>query len=202
MSDSEAKDIVHVGTTSGVLTTPPWLTSKSVQLTRELVAVCNDDPRINDEMMRNSWSMPNAIYVVWLKGMLAYYPPARAALSFDHRAGAKELLGLIQGLPLLRRRLPPMDDHQVLSLLVNSFALLRGNSRSRQNYFYIGMDEITLRDDDLAVALCSTAPDDLKQSVATLAAMVDGRKSESMRAPEIIAALRGDQATALSQGAL
>jgi hypothetical protein len=196
------KDIVHVGTTSGVLTTPSWLTPKSIQLTRELVLACDDDPRVNDRMLQKSWSSPPASYIEWLNDMLTYYPAARKYLSFDYRSGTEQLLGLIEGLSTLKRRIPQMDESQTLSLIVNSFALLRGGVRSQRNHFYIGLDEITLRDDALAVTLSSIAPDDRQRSVAVLTAMVEGRKSEPLRAAEIEAALRGDQATVLRQGAL
>jgi hypothetical protein len=146
--------------------------------------------------------MPNVTYIGWLKDMLAYYPSARAKLRFDHRAGVEELLGLITGVPLMRRKTIQMEDSQVLSLVLNSFALLRGNVRMRREYFYMGLDEITLRDDRLAAVLCSVPSDGQQNSMEVLAAMVAPRNQEPLRSAEIEAALGGDQASALTQGAL
>lgn len=165
---------------------------------REVVAACGDDPRVNDHVVRNSWSMHQEKYFEWLKDMLAYYPPSRKALVFDHRAGVKDLVGVINGLSLTRRKLPELKDSQVIALVINSFALLRGNGRSRTNNFFISLEETTLRDSDLAAVLSSLP----ESRVDYLTDMVTGYNTEPLRAAEVEAALRGDQAHVLRRGAL
>lgn len=198
MSNDEPSNIVQLDTLSGALTTPPWLTMKVALFIREVVAACGDDPRVNDHVVRNSWSMHQEKYFEWLKDLLAYYPPSRKELVFDYRAGVDDLVGVINGLSLTKRKLPEMDDSQAIALVINSFALLRGNGRSRQSNFFLSLEETTLRDSDLAAVLSSVSENRVDQ----LTNMVTGHNTEPLRAAEVEAALRGDQASALSQGAL
>lgn len=198
VSNSDPSNVVQVTTVSGVLKTPKELTVESARLIREVVEACGDDPRVNSHVVRNSWTMHESSYDVWLRNMLTCYPPAAEALTFDYRAGVEQVIGLISGIPLTKRRHPEMTDDQIATFVINSFALLRGSERSRSKNFFISVDEITLRDKDLTTILASSS----RGSVDRLSAMVEEYGAEPLRAAEVEAALSGDQASALSQGAL
>lgn len=204
-NESDETRVIYVQGREGALKTPEWLADDSIAMTREFLAALDDagsDPRVISAVVQRSWTMTNYEYGIWIADMIAYYLPVSQKLRFDHRAGVDHLIRLIQGLPSLRRRIPALDFAKESSLLLTSFALMRSQERNRQKYFYMALEEITLREGFFFEALCLVPPESQILAVDRLTVMIEAAGNNPLRLAEVEAALSGDQAAVLSAGAL
>lgn len=140
-------------------------------------------------------------YEEWIKSMNRNFCTVSSIVGLNYLAGPAQLCGLIQGLPMLRKRVA-ITEAQELPVLCISLFLMGAMYRRERDFFYNSSGLVTLKDSGLAEFIASVPDREIGRAIQRLESLLEGVDHHQLRPVDVEEALKGDLKPVLLEGAL